>query len=76
MAEVYALAPASDLGAISAAMIRVFDQQKNELSDDEYQRNAKQALLVTANRLSGLPDAATRFSYAIEALALASESGR
>jgi hypothetical protein len=76
VAEVYALAPASDLGAISAAMIRVFDQQKNELSDDEYQRNAKQALLVTANRLSGLPDAATRFSYAIEALALASESGR
>ena len=76
VAEVYALSPASDLGAISAAMIRVFDQQKNELSDDEYQRNAKQALLVTANRLSGLPDAATRFSYAIEALALASESGR
>ena len=65
VAEVFATVELGDLGAVSEALSDAFNQRKNGLNNEEYMQVALQMLQAVAARTAGLPDAATRFAYAV-----------
>jgi hypothetical protein len=66
-AEIFATVPLADLGAVAQAFSDAFSQRRNKLGSDDYLQAALQILQAVANRTAGLPDAASRFAYAVAA---------
>ena len=66
-AEIFAVVDVGDLGAVSEALCDAFNQRKNSITNDDYLQVALQILQVVAPRVAGMPDAVTRFAYAVAA---------
>lgn len=62
--ELFAVTSTNDLSAMSAMLVDAFGQRKNSLSNEDYLQVATTILQAVSDRLSGMPDAAMRFSYA------------
>ncbi len=72
--EVIAMAPMADLPAVTSSLAAVFDQHKNQLTNELFLQVATKILDVVAGRLSGLTDKQERYAYALDAFISASAS--